>query len=372
MRRTLVITNDFPPRRGGIEAFAYSLCGGFDGDELVVYTARMPGSAQIDRAVPYPVIRDRAATLLPTWRVARSVRQVARQHSCDTVVFGAAAPLGLLARGLRREAGVTTVVGLTHGHEVWWAKVPIARSLLRRIGDDVDVLTYVSEYCRREIAVSLSMRASTRMQRLSPEVDRSRFRPGLDRTVWRRRLGLSDDEQVVLSASRLVRRKGQDMLIKAWPQVLSQHPDARLVIVGDGPSRSRLMRLTHLKAVEESVTFLPSVPWEEMPGVYAMADVFALACRTRLWGLEPEAFGIVFLEAAACGLPAVVGNSGGAPETVKASGSGSVVDPRSVSEVAASIADLLSIKDRPKPELLLATADREMRLRDILCAAARA
>lgn len=340
MTKILVVTNDFPPRRGGIESFVYSLCEGFGPDELVVYTARMPGSDEIDGAVPYPVIRDRSRMLLPTWRVAQSVQRVARDHGCDTVVFGAAAPLGLLARGLKRHTGVTRAVGLTHGHEVWWSKVPIARQLLRRIGEDVDTLTYVSEFCRREIAKALSPAAASRMQRLSPQVDPSRFRPGLDGAVWRRRLGLADDQPVVLSASRLVRRKGQDTLIKAWPQALTKHPAARLVIVGDGPGRHRLKRLVSRLGVAGSVTFVPSVTWEEMPLVYAMADVFALPCRTRLWGLEPEAYGIVFLEAAACGLPVVVGNSGGASEAARASES-HVLDGTDVAQLGGVLCRLL-------------------------------
>lgn len=370
MTKTLVVTNDFPPRRGGIESFVYSLCEGFSADELVVYTARMSGSDAIDRGIPYLVVRDRARILLPTWRLARSVRRVAVGHGCDAVVFGAAAPLGLLARGLRRRAGVATVVGLTHGHEVWWSKVPGARSLLRRIGDDVDILTFVSEYCRREITLALSTQAAVRMQRLSPEVDRERFKPGLDKSVWRRELGLSDDQPVVLSASRLVRRKGHDTLIKAWPQVLTQHPDARLVIVGDGPSRGRLVRLARRVGVAQSVTFVSSRPWEEMPLAYAMADVFALPCRTRLWGLEPEAFGIVFLEAIASGVPVLVGDSGGAPETMQVAGSGLVVDPRTPSQVAAGIVELLSSKDRQASEVLPTPVREDMRLRELLLAAA--
>lgn len=368
MTTTLVVTNDFPPRRGGIESLVYSLCEGFGADELVVYTSRMPGSGEVDSAVPYPVVRDRAGMLLPTWRVARSVQRVAREHGCDAVVFGAAAPLGLLARGLKRHSGVTTAVGLTHGHEVWWAKVPVARQLMRRIGDDVDVLTYVSEFCRREISRALSADAAARMQRLSPQVDRQRFRPGLDGTVWRRRLGLTDDQPVVLSASRLVRRKGQDTLIRAWPRVLDAEPTATLVIVGDGPSRRRLIRLVVRLGVGDSVVFVPSVAWEAMPAVYAAADVFALPCRTRLWGLEPEAFGIVFLEAAACGLPVVVGSSGGAPETIEMCGTGLVVDPRDALGVAAGVEALLLSKERPFSQLL-ACMDADPRLRSIVRAA---
>lgn len=336
MGRTLVVTNDFPPRRGGIENFVRALVDDLPPAEVVVYTARMSGSEGFDAERPYPVLRDRAAMLLPTRRVASEVQRAARRYDCDHVVFGAAAPLGLLARGLRAQTGVGHVTALTHGHEVWWARVPGARRLLRRIGDDADVVTYVSEYCRERIATALSPDARRRMQPLVPAVDTTRFHPGVDGTPWRSRLRLPDDATVVLSASRLVRRKGQDVLVTGWQRVLAAEPQARLVIVGDGPSRRRLERLARRSAVAETITVVPGVPWTDMPAVYAMADVFALPCRTRLWGLEPEAFGIVFLEAAASGLEVVVGNSGGAAEAAALVG-GALVDGTDVDAVGDAV-----------------------------------
>ncbi|HEY7042312.1 MAG TPA: glycosyltransferase family 4 protein [Nocardioidaceae bacterium] len=345
MSRTLVITNDFPPRRGGIENFVYSICAAMNPEEVVVYTSRTPGDDEFDRTLAFPVLRDRARVLLPTPRVARRAQQIAREHGCDRVVFGAAAPLGLLARGLRNRTGATHLAAITHGHEVWWAKVPVARQALRRIADEVDVVTYVSEFCRERIAPALSPAARTRMQRLSPTVDTNRFHPGVDGSQWRRRLGIGPDIPVVLSASRLVRRKGQDVLIKAWPGVRCTFPDARLVIAGDGPSRRRLHRLATSVGVAGSVCFIGSQFWEEMPAIYAMADMFVLPCRTRLWGLEVEAFGMVFLEAASAGLPVVAGDSGGAPQTAQSIG-GTVVDPCSSFAVATEIARKLDGRDR--------------------------
>lgn len=343
MTRTLVVTNDFPPRRGGIENFVFSLCEAMPVDDVVVYTARMDGSDQVDDALGFPVVRDSARVLLPTWRVARQVASVARARDCDAVVFGAAAPLGLLARGLRRRTAVRSFTAITHGHEVWWARVPAARQALRRIGDDADVVTYVSEFCRDRIAPALSPAGRARMQRLSPMVDTSRFHPAVDGTAWRRRLGLAGDAKVVLSASRLVRRKGQDVVIRAWPDVVAAEPRAQLVIVGDGPSRPRLGRLARASGVDYTITFVPGMSWDQMPAVYAMADVLALPCRTRLWGLEPEAFGIVFLEAAASGLSLVVGSSGGAPEAAQRTEAEVLeVDPRDERSVAQALLTLLA------------------------------
>ena len=276
--RTLVVTNDFPPRRGGIENFVRSLCDAMPPDEVVVYTARMTGSEAVDEAAAYPIVRDRRRTLLPTRRVAREAEALARRYGCDRVLFGAAAPLGLLAGGLRRRGGIEHVTAVTHGHEVWWARLPVTRQALRRIGAESDVVTYVSTYCHDRIAPALTADAQARMTRLSPTVDTTRFRPGLDGSAWRDKLGLSAEAPVVLAASRLVRRKGQDTLIRAWPDVVRAVPGACLVVVGDGRARRRLGRLTRLLRRGGDHHVRPGVAWELMPEVYAMADVFALPC----------------------------------------------------------------------------------------------
>jgi phosphatidylinositol alpha-1,6-mannosyltransferase len=251
--------------------------------------------------------------LLPTPAVGRRVVEVMRRHDCDRVVFGASAPLGLLGRRLRR-AGARRIVALTHGHEVWWARLPVTRQLLRRIGDSVDVVTYVSEWCRERIAPALSPSAAARMERLSPGVDTERFHPDCGGEEIRKRHGIPADAPVVVCIGRMVKRKGQDTLVRAWPAVLRELPDARLLLVGEGPYRKRVEEMAQSLGVSDSVLFTGRVPQEEMPAHFDAGDVFAMPCRTRLFGLEVEAFGIVYLEAAACGLPVITGDSGGAPE----------------------------------------------------------
>lgn len=315
MSRILFVTNDFPTRRGGIETFILSLAERLPADEVVVYTASMPEDREYDARLPFPVYRDPAGTLLPTPAVSRRVIEVMRRHECDRVVFGASAPLGLLAPSLRR-AGARRMVALTHGHEVWWARVPVARQLLRRIGDSVDVMTYVSEWCRGRIAPALSSAAAARMQRLSPGVDTERFYPGCGGADVRQRLGIARDAPVVVCTARMVTRKGQATLVRAWPKVLAELPEARLLLVGDGPSRGAVERLARALGVRHSVIFTGSLPWEQIPAYTDAGDVFAMPCRTRKFGLEAEAFGIVLLEAQACGLPVVVGDSGGVRDAI--------------------------------------------------------
>jgi phosphatidylinositol alpha-1,6-mannosyltransferase len=325
MRRILVVTNDFPTRQGGIESFVLALCRHLPPDDVVVYTASMPGDREYDEALPFPVYRDPSRMLLPTPAVRRRVLSVMSAHGCDRVVFGASAPLGLLGPALRR-AGARRIVALTHGHEVWWARLPVTRRLLRRIGDSVDVMTYVSDWCHDRIAPALSPSARARMRRLSPGVDPERFYPGCGGAGVRRRLDIPADVPVVVCVARLVRRKGQDVLVRAWPVVLRRHPEARLLLVGEGPDRGRLERLVDRCGVRGSVVFAGGVAWSEVPAWMDAGDVFAMVCRTRWLGLEPEAWGIVFLEAQACGLPVLIGDSGGAPETLI--GLGDVVAPK--------------------------------------------
>jgi phosphatidyl-myo-inositol dimannoside synthase len=337
--RVLVVTNDFPPRRGGIESFVLALCERMPPDEVVVYTASMPGDHAYDAELAHQVHRDPLRVLLPTPAVAHRVARVLRETGCDRVVFGASAPLGLLAPTLRR-AGASRIVALTHGHEVWWARLPVTRRLMRRIGDSVDTMTYVSEWCRERIAPALSPDAGARMARLSPGVDPARFVPGCGGERTRVRLGLAATAPVVVCTARLVRRKGQDTLVSAWPEVLATYPDAVLLLVGDGPDRGRLRRRAARLGIEGSVVLTGSVDWSRVPAYVDAGDVFAMPCRTRRWGLEPEAWGIALLEAQACGLPVLVGRSGGAPETLAAGGRGVLVDDDA--EVAGALVELIA------------------------------
>jgi phosphatidylinositol alpha-1,6-mannosyltransferase len=335
--RTLVVTNDFPPRPGGIQSFVHGLVSRLPADRVVVYTSRWRGWQEWDASQQFEVIRENTSVLLPTTNVRRKVVELLTAHECEAVWFGAAAPLGLLAPALRR-AGAERIVATTHGHEVGWAAAPGARQLLRRIAGDVDVLTYLGDFTKSRLQNVVPK--ETTLQRLAPGVDTDAFRPGLG-AERRDQLGLRD-RRVVVCVSRLMPRKGQDVLIRALPAIRQRVPDVSLLLVGGGPMRQRLERLAVTAGVAGAVTFTGSVPTDELPTYYGAGDVFAMPGRTRLGGIDVEGLGIVFLEAAACGLPVVAGDSGGAPEAVVDGTTGYVVDGRSVGAVADHVADLLA------------------------------
>ncbi len=346
MARTLLVTNDFPPRTGGIQTYLRSFADRLPPGEIAVYAPAWRGAAEFDATVPYPVHRHPTSLMLPLPAVADRAAALAREHGGATVWFGAAAPLALLGPYLRRQAGVERVVGSTHGHEVGWSMLPGARQALRRIGADADVLTTISRYTRARVAGAFGPQAA--LEVLPSGIDAEQHRPDpAARAELRGRYRLGD-APLVVCVSRLVARKGQDTLIRAMPLVREQVPGARLLLVGGGPDGDRLRRLARTTGVAEHVVFTGPVPAAELAAHHAVGDVFALPCRTRGGGLDVEGLGIVLLEAAAAGLPVVAGNSGGAPETVQEGRTGHVVDGRDVSAVASSIAGLLADPERAR------------------------
>ncbi|MCI2239665.1 glycosyltransferase family 4 protein [Paenibacillus sp. TRM 82003] len=359
---TLVVTNDFPPRTGGIESFVHAVArllpaatarrggpGAHEASRVVVHTARQRGDAAVDAelaAAGITVVRDPSPLLVPTPPVVRRLQRTAAEHGADRAWFGAAAPLGLAAPALRR-AGVRRAVATTHGHEVWWSTLPGSRAALHRIGEGTDTLTYLGPWCRSRIERPLSAAARTRMRRLTPGVDADVFRPGCGGEEVRARHGLGD-RPVVVCVSRLVARKGQDVLVRALPEVRRRVPGAALLIVGDGPHRPAVERLVDRLGLRGHVVLTGSVPWAETPAHYDAGDVFCMPTRTRLGGLEPEALGICYLEAAATGLPVVAGDSGGAPDAVLDGVNGHVVSGRDVEAVADRVAGLLADPERAR------------------------
>jgi phosphatidyl-myo-inositol dimannoside synthase len=341
MRRTLIVTNDFPPRQGGIQSFVYELARRLEPGQLTVYAPKWDGDAAFDAAQPFEVVRHPTSLMIGGPDVRRRAAGLVKSRQAEVVLFGASAPLGLITPVLRT-AGAQRAIAITHGHEAGWAALPVARQLLRQIGERTDVLTYLGEYFRVRLAAALTPRAAARMARLHPGVDAGTFRPDPGaRQVIRDRYGLADGP-VVVCVSRLVARKGQDTLLRAWPDVISQIPGAALLIVGGGPYAATLRQLAEQTGVASSVRFTGPVPQHELPAHYAAGDVFAMPCRTRRGGLDVEGLGIVYLEASATGLPVVGGDSGGAPDAILDGETGYVVGGRDVAALADRLVTLLA------------------------------
>lgn len=332
MTTTLVVTNDFPPTIGGIEAFVVQICH-LLGD-VAVLTREHPHAPTIDRQLPFPVYRRRTPVLLPTSRTANDATRLLRRYGATRVIYGAAAPLGLLAPGLHR-AGARRQLALSHGHEIWWARLPGSRQALRRVGDHVDALSYISGFTRATIAPALSSTARAAMVRLAPPVDTGRFVPGH-----------APERPTVVAAGRMVQQKGFGTLLTAWEHLLRGWCGfpPELVLVGDGPDRRQLRRMAQ-RLPRGTVRFTGPVAHADMPAALAAAHVFALPVRTRFAGLNPEGLGLVFAEAAACGLPVLAGASGGTADTLIPEESGRLLDPDNPRAWAQALTTLLTDLD---------------------------
>jgi phosphatidylinositol alpha-1,6-mannosyltransferase len=347
-KKILLVTNDFGPRAGGIETFVIGLLERIKGHEVTVFTSQQGDTSVYDQQwidkFGVRVIRDQSKILLPSWRVTRAAKKIVAAKNINVVVFGAAAPLALMSPSLRK-SGVKKIIALTHGHEVWWAKIFPFRLAIKRIGKNVDHLTYLGEFTRQAISKPLTRKSATEMVKIAPGIDTAHFIPQPDAMQKREELGLQD-KKIIISVGRLVHRKGQDNLIQAMPAVLKKIPNAHLLLVGEGPYKKHLEKLVMKSSLEQNVTFAGRIMYDRLPSYLSAADLFAMPSRSRFFGLEVEGLGIVYLEASACGIPVVAGNSGGAPDAVLEGVTGLCVDGTSIEQITAAIVEICSDAER--------------------------
>jgi phosphatidylinositol alpha-1,6-mannosyltransferase len=347
-KKILLVTNDFGPRAGGIETFVIGLLERIKGHEVTVFTSQQGDTSVYDQQwiekFGVRVIRDQSKILLPSWRVTRAAKKIVAAKNINVVVFGAAAPLALMSPSLRK-SGVKKIIALTHGHEVWWAKIFPFRLAIKRIGKNVDHLTYLGEFTRQAISKPLTRKSTTEMVKIAPGIDTAHFIPQPDAMQKRKELGLQD-KKIIISVGRLVHRKGQDNLIQAMPAVLKKIPNAHLLLVGEGPYRKHLEKLVMKSSLEQNVTFAGRIMYDRLPSYLSAADLFAMPSRSRFFGLEVEGLGIVYLEASACGIPVVAGNSGGAPDAVLEGVTGLCVDGTNIEQITAAIVEICSDAER--------------------------
>ncbi|HUF96766.1 MAG TPA: glycosyltransferase family 4 protein [Ilumatobacter sp.] len=346
----LLVTNDFPPKIGGIQSLLWEWWRRLPPESFAVLTSPYAGSEEFDAAQPYLIERVREPALLPHVVMVRRVNEFAARFGAELVVLDPAVPLGLIGPSLKLPYDV-----VLHGAEVTIpGRLPGSKQALAYVLRRARHIISAGEYASREANLAAGRELPTTI--VPPGVDTERFRPlnDAERRAARAHLGLPIDAQIIAAVSRLVPRKGFDTAIRAVAKLASSHPNAVLVIAGGGREDARLRALAlDLRA---PVIFLGRVPFDDLPLVYGCADVFTMLCRNRWGGLEQEGFGIVFVEAAACGVPQVAGESGGAAEAVAHGETGLVIDPPD--DVAAAAAAFRRLLDDDDLRSSMAAASR--------------
>ncbi len=335
--RTLLVTNDYPPRIGGIQRTLEALWKELPHDRVAVLAPSWEGADRFDAAAPYPILREPTEFIWPTPEFAARLDEAVAELEVEVVLFGDAFPLAALGPRLARRG--TPYLVAAHGFDYWLSVVPGAHAMMRFMTSKASrVPVMCSAFIARTVRTAVPSRVPVSV--LHPGADLEAFRPDLPTTDLRERHGVGD-RPLVVCVSRLVARKGQDVLIRGMAQIRRRVPDASLLIVGGGPLEARLRAMAS-DAPVGSVLFAGQVSEVDLPRYYAMGDVFAMPCRSRLAGMEVEGWGNVFIEALACGRPIVVGDSGGAKETVVDGETGLLVDGRKVGQVADAVAELLA------------------------------
>ena len=330
-----VVTNDFPPRIGGINYYVDQLFRRFPVGAVTIVSSTFRGAAAFDARYPQEVIRLPTEMMLPTPGVRRELHALLRARRPHVVLFGALWPLGHMGPAILRKTGIP-FGGFSHGLELTGAIIP---GLLGHIGRDASLLTAVSDWARRKLEPAFGW--TDRMRLLPSGIDTDTFHRGVTDTLVRDRHALGS-APVVCCVSRLVARKGQDMLIRALPRIAREIPEVKLLIVGSGPYERTLHSLVRQQGVEGRVIFSGAVPYHELASYFRAGDVFAMPCRSRMGGLDIEALGAVFLQAAAVGRPVIAGASGGAPEAIVHGTTGFAVQPDSPRAIADAIIPLLA------------------------------
>jgi phosphatidylinositol alpha-1,6-mannosyltransferase len=351
--RHILLTNDFPPKVGGIQSYLWELWRRLPPDDVTVFTSSYVGAEWWDGQQKYRVVRAREPVLLPQPHLATRVKQLAAETGAEAVVIDPALPLGLIGPSL----GLPYAVVL-HGAEVTVpGRLPVSRRMLRRVLGHASLVIAAGHYPEAEARRAVGLEDApdggaeaglfAPTVQVPPGVDTERFKPlpQIERAAARVRLRLPATGPLVSSVSRLVPRKGMDTLIQAASLVSGRFPGLSVAIAGAGRDRRRLERLASHANVR--VDFLGRLSAADLPDFYACSDVFALCCRSRWWGLEQEGFGIVLIEAAATGVPCVTIESGGVAEAVKDGETGLVVQvepdqdgPESKSPKGARVADV--------------------------------
>jgi phosphatidylinositol alpha-1,6-mannosyltransferase len=337
----LLVAQDFPPASGGVQTYSLELAGGLArlGHQVRVLAPAQAGDRAVDEVAGFEVHRVRTRPELMRLAAVAPLMRLCRQQRPDVIIATTwqVAPAALLCR---RSGLADRVTVAAHGRELLLqAKAPwqwagaVESTHRRNTLNAADAILAVSHFTAglvRSIGVDRPP-----VHVVPNGVDVRRFSPGAAGT-FRHDHNVPPDTCLVLTVCRLVGRKGVDTLVRTMGRLRDLgHNDVHLVVIGSGPEEGRLRELTADLNCDSSVTFAGRIPWDALPDAYRSSDVFAMPAREER--PDVEGFGLVFLEASACGLPVIGARTGGIPDAVDEPSSGFLVEADDVDAIARHI-----------------------------------
>lgn len=340
MGKHLLVTNDFPPKVGGIQNYLYELWSRLEPSSFVVVTTSHPDAKHFDLEQKFKIVRLNRKVLLPSRSLAKEIQDLAIVNKAEFIIWDPALPVGMLAPTIGIPYGV-----VVHGAELTVpAHLPVTSMRVRKVLGRAEFVIVAGQYPKSEIDRLFAKKVTNGPDifEVPPGVDGTRFRvlPQDERRKFREQLGISETDFLLSSVSRLVPRKGIDTLVEAAGLLRKTYPSLKVVIAGTGRDQNRLASLIERR--DAPVRLLGRISEEELPMLLGSSDSFAMLCRSRWAGLEQEGFGIVFLEASSCGIPVIAGYSGGSCEAVVNQETGFVIyKPKSARRTAEAISMLI-------------------------------
>ncbi len=347
MKKTLLLTENFPPKEGGSGRWFWELYSRLPNDKVLIVANDTPEGREFDKTHELDIVRIELEStewgLASTkglgfyWETIRKVLKLIKEHGIEEVHCGRVIPEGVIARALKLLAGARYNC-FVHGEDVETAATSREHSLLvKNVCKNASMLICNSENTAN-IVRKLGFDSGSKCEVLHPGVDTNRFEVAAPDTSFRQQMGWSG-KRVLLTVGRLQRRKGQDFLIKSMPALLKEFPDLFYAVVGRGECYDELISLVDQHELHDNVCVYPDMDDEALIKCYQQCDIFILPNRTI--DNDIEGFGMVLVEAQVCGKPVIAGDSGGTRETMNIGKTGHIIDCSSTENLLNGLSPIL-------------------------------
>lgn len=349
MKRTLLLTQFFPPEKGGIQNYLYNICKNLPSDKTFVFssTPHKKEILEFDQSQPFKIYRNNSQEIyqklhLTSLSIYKETSKIVKENNIEKIFLGHFyIPYVITALILKKFKNIPYTI-FTHGLEILETKnSPKSSYILKLCLKNAQNIIVTTDYLKNKIINKYyNLDLNKKIIKVPPGVNSGFFQPNLNTSSLKNKLDLKN-KKIIFTCGRLVKRKNHQLVIKALPEILKKIPNAIYLIAGIGPEEKQLKKQVEELNLENQVKFLGEIKNKDLPLYYNLADIF---CMPSLYNEETgdiEGFGMVFIEAQACGTPTIGSNTGGIPDAIRNNIDGFLIDPKSSQDLASKIIKLL-------------------------------